>query len=269
MYVVHSRLRLFAAFRIPEMQELDIFRRYPEYEADPDVDIIRPEIIVDLTVPNAIYKSLESVLPEDQRRSYDEVRLSNITGVQFINPWTLQDDKASESMIPFFVTATNSDETQACLMRYDVTHSAYGSYVNRPILKQVTLTKSPSLEIASPTIIVDDYGTVWGTEGGLLYVIDINRLPTVSGSRSGAVELSQSSINSASHQQRVWTQPTSDSSQIIVHEDLAHTMRHRVGFDYISGRKFKVLRTDITISDYVPRAQARQRSLSGSSASEG
>jgi len=251
VYLIHSRLRLFAAFRIPVMQDLDVFADLPHWhtlddDEHPVVPFVRPEIVLDLTAPYSIYNTLELACPEGERFAYEEMRLSNITGVQFINPWSLQMDTPSENAIPFFITVSNSNGSRAYLMRYDVSQSWRGRDVNRPLLKQIIETSSPSLDIVSPTVVTDDFGSFWGTEGGLLYAVD---------SRTPEIDKNESvySMDSMDDLESILPDPL--PARMIVHEGSAHSMRHRVGYDVISGRKFKVLRSQIVISDFVPRAQ--------------
>jgi hypothetical protein len=239
------------------MQELDVFADHQTSQTSfegmhPEVEFIRPELVVDITAPFPIYHTLEEVRPKESRFSYEDLRLSNITGVQFINPWSIQDEGLFENTIPFFVTVSNSNGSRACLMRYNVTHYANGTYVNRPILEQVTITSSPQLEIVSPTLIIDDFGTIWGTEGGLIYVTDLSR-----GTTGTSGQYSSDTFHP------VLLAPI-NFSRIIIHEESANTMRHRVGFDPISGRKFKVFRTAITVDDY---ATSNMQLHSGSTSS--
>jgi hypothetical protein len=236
------------------MHELDVFTEHAYRGAfgngaQQEIDCIRPELVVDLTCSRSIYNVLEVGRPEELRFSYEDIRLSNITGVQFINPWSLQQDDLAENTIPFFVTITSSDNSRACLLRYDVTQFGFGSYVNRPVLKQAVQTQGHQLEIVSPTIITDDYGTIWGTESGLLYVLDT--IPRESTGERCPI-FSRSAIPDPGQMRS----SRDVASRIIVNETFAHTMRHRVGFDTISGRTFKVLRSTIVISDYVTHAQA-------------
>jgi hypothetical protein len=254
VYLIHSRLRVFAAFRIPAMQEVDVFAEHADWHTPEDgtqsVDFIRPEIILDLTTPYTIYHDLESSRPDGERFPYEDMRLTNITGVQFINPWSLQTDGSRDNATSFFITVSNSDESRAYLVRYEVTQSPQDGYVNRPVLKQIIQAKSPQLDIVSPTLVTDDFGTIWGTERGLLYAMD-SADPSNDGPR---INISLRGVNVPEPML-----PRPMASKMIVYESSAHTMRHRVGFDAISGRKFKVLRTKIVISDYTPFSQAYPR----------
>jgi len=251
VYLIHNRLRIFAAFRIPPMQYLDVFADTTDWPEDgnlPPVDFIRPEIVLDLTSSYTLYHALEVIRPHGERVPYEHMRLSNITGVQFINPWSLQVDNSPENPIPFFITVSNSDGSHACLMRYDVTQSPRGGYVNRPLLKQIIdIAGGPSLDIVSPTLVTDDFGTFWGTERGLLYAVD-------SPYQLNSEEMQAAPVESMCDLDTILPQPV--MSRIVVHESSQQTMRHRVGFDMVSGRKFKVVRSQITISDYLPHAQS-------------
>lgn len=216
----------------------------PRTSSPPHVELIRPEMVVDLTVSWPIYNMLESNCRDPAGTPYEDLSLTNIQGVQFINPWNLQyDNDSSESVIPFFLTVTDSNESAACFLRYDVRQSReMGGQVHRPILKQlITLPTDSTFDIVSPTVLGDDCGSMWGTEEGLLYAPDVSQDPVMN--FRGPVKYR--GLTGEEVEKRFVV-----PSRMIVRDNSGIMMRHRVGFDAISGKKFKVLRNTIVISEY-------------------
>lgn len=203
MFILHSGLRIFAAFKIPPLSATDPITTR-------EIPTLRPHLICPFALPT-------------------------IFAVQFINPWTHIEDCSSslassgikQTSLSFYLTVLDRLTRKPQFLRYDLciwTHCITGVHVHPPILRQrISLEDRENHDLISPSIVMDELDTFWGTSEGIVYVPD--EADPLSLSYVGGVDQEVTIVN---------------SRRISFNGDDGPILKPRISIDAISGRRLVI-----------------------------
>lgn len=213
IFLLHSELRIFAAFKIPTLTSTDPI-------LTEEVPFIRPHLICPLSLPT-------------------------IFAVQFINPWTYASDSSvslsssgiTQTSISFYLTVVERITRRLQFLRYDVcvwSHPLTGAHVQVPTLRQrISLDTRDNHDLISPSVVSDELSTFWGTSTGIVYVPD--RVESLNSSSFGGIEYQVAAVMS----QRI--SQSGDNGPIT---------KPRIAIDAISGKRLVIQGDALIVEEF-------------------